>query len=373
MQSLEKEQSDQVRFFPTQENLIRIISGIYNYDLDTARQFMVDLLKETFFFGSAVVLALVSTDEPAFRVGDLDIICVLSKSFKPPVLWTRKGRAQFRNGKLLKIDPDYQPLNDMCDCLGRERSGIFIKQHAAHHATLKDIMMMPGETCSTVKSELFQNVRRWFGPMKMIVRKMYNPTLGHFCAASRNICVASPGFDRDTDKERWGDDFRDDEEERERRESIKKTTDMIFLHNTEKDSDMHFAWKHVKKTPFFPGVNLVGMENGKLKLKIGNFEMLQTRTCVVPSRSEICHSPTGQLSDKMFQYLVKYVRNDVCDLAFEFELDDIPSVQNMGFVMHKSINMKTKRLPEKDGVATFTILRSKTSTKTWKNEKDLPK
>jgi len=287
------------------------------------------ILQETFFFGSSLVLALVSAEKPAFVVGDLDIICVLPKEFKVQN-WMK--RICFFPSTATMLTTNAQSLNNVC-------CGRFIDrlQHVEKHKEMSGLMLMPGETCENVRLEKFQHTRRWFGPMKMVLRKMYNPTIGRFCAMSRNVTVASP-------------------------KGEKKTTDIVFIHNTGKHSAGEFAWDHVKETPFFPGVNMFGADHhGQLKLTIGNFEMLQTRTCVIPHASHICHGPTGKMTREMFEYLKKYVTRNICDLVFEFFLDDLESVDNMATFMLLFKDMKTKRIPENDhGIVKFFIFRHQT-------------
>jgi len=294
------------------ENLVKIISVIYGYDPDRSKQFMTEMLQETYFFGSSLVLALISAVELEFTVGDLDLVCVLTK--------------EFRAHNWMKRTSHLQSLTNVC--CGRHKDH---ESRVEKHKQMANLLMMPGETCENVNLAKFQNTRKWFGPMNMILRKMYNPTIGHFCAMSRNICVASP-FE-------------------------KKTTDIVFIHNCGKKSAIHFAWRHVKKTPFFPGVNLIGMNHeGKLTLKIANLEMLQTRMCIIPSNNSVCHSPTNGLSVAMFDYLKKYVEKNICKLVFEFDLDSLASVDNMATVMGLARNMKTKRIPEDSkGIVKFII------------------
>ena len=303
-------------FSRTRSNLRKIVVAIYGYNGDTARQFVDEILQDTFFFGSALLMALVSDDGHA-AVNDLDMICVLPKFFNRPFCEFGATRV-FKNGQREPIDGQTRPLNDVCG-----------SDDVHSHDGITDIMMMPGETCVNMRPNHFQHLRRWFGPANMHSRRMYDPTIGQFCSMSKNMCVASP---------------KDGE----------KTTDIVFLHNVSRLSDFEFAWNHVVKTPFGPSVNLMS----KKTLRIANFDMLVTNTCTIHHDDALCYSQQrGQMSDKMFAYLTKYVDRNVCDLVFEFDLDNVESVANFYHVMNQTTHRRRKRLPEKNGIVSVLLLR----------------
>lgn len=380
--------------FRLKQNLIPLVADIFKYSLETAAEFVDQVSEDVYFFGSTLVLALISVDTSAdtstntakpstraFDVSDLDMICVLDNHAPKPII-VQKGHVY--KFKIKKNDDGTekhvglvekfslgreqqgfrQPLRNICNCLDEKSSPILVKQHAKSHQ--QSMMYFPGENCTTLKMRKFVShpyLRQWFAKMKMEARELYRPETSGFFQQSTHISVASP-------ETKFGEN---------------PTCDIVFLQLEDNKTKPHqFAWDHILTSPFRMGQVCLGMKDSKLSLSIKNLEMLQKRICVIEpgsglpiytglkttkskKRPKQKTNQSKKLDINMFQYFMKYVDRSICDIHFQFDLDHDNSIQNMRSVRSWCKNedwespLEVKRnfvrIPEKDGITTIVIKR----------------
>jgi len=347
----------------TRENLIPLVAEIFGYSQQQAKEFVDEVSEDAFFFGSTLVLALVSVDTKnpvnrAFTVNDLDLICVLPEfAPTPKVVYDSRyfGDRHNRLDVALKADgyDDSEVLLHNI-CSRHYKSDYNKKSHIEFHE--QPMMYFPSETCATLRNQKkisHPYLRQWFAEMNMEARELYQPETSGFFQQSTHIVVASPRVDDDK----------------------KSICDIVFLQLPIRKSESKFAWDHILTSPFTMGQVCYGMRNGKLSLSVKNLDMLQKRVCVVkpgsglpqfegmiqtksfrkPQKDSI---KSNVLNRMVFDYLLKYVDRGICNVTLQFDLDCKHSTSNMSRVMKITESKKLykmKRTPEKDGITEITI------------------
>lgn len=347
----------------TRENLIPLLAEIFNYSQQQAKGFVDEVSEDVFFFGSTLVLALISVDTKnpanrAFKVNDLDMICVLPEfAPTPKVVY----HSRYFGERYDRIDVAFRAdgyddsealLHNICSRY--YKNDYNKKSHIEFHE--QPMMYFPGETCATLRRQKkisHPYLRQWFAEMNMEARELYQPETSGFFQQSTNIVVASP--------------HKADDE--------KSICDIVFLQLPIRKSESKFAWDHILTSPFTMGQVCYGMRNGKLSLSVKNLDILQKRVCIVQPGSGLPQfegmiqtksfrkpqkdtTKSNVLNRMVFEYLLKYVDRGICNVTLQFDLDCRHSTNNMSRAMKITESKKVykmKRTPEKDGITEITI------------------